>query len=67
MISPDMLKVMERQLEDAGVGMDLFFSEAGITKTTWWRWTHEKFQPRMDKWQSVQSAHRKLIEQADAA
>lgn len=67
MITRETIEDMERQLERAGVEMSDFLAEAGVAQTTWWRWGHGKFQPRMDKWQDVQRTHRKMVSSEGAA
>lgn len=67
MITREKIEDMGRQLDKAGVELDDFLAEAGITRTTWWRWGHGQFQPRMKTWMGVQRAFEKMVPQGDAA
>lgn len=59
MKTPDFEK-MHQTLEERGVPMSAFLTEAKIAQTTWWRWRSGETLPRMAKWQDVQEAFDRL-------
>ncbi|MDB6178977.1 hypothetical protein PAF17_15910 [Paracoccus sp. Z330] len=54
---------IESRISEAGITEEHFLKESGINRTTWQRWGHGKFMPRMDKWMGVEAAFSRLIQE----
>lgn len=58
-ISPH-LRSIEVQVRAAGMSMTAFLTQAGVARTTWWRWRAGRGTPNMTTWNRVQAVRQTL-------
>lgn len=58
-ISPH-IRSIEAQVQAAGMSMNAFLRQAGVARTTWWRWREGKGLPAMRTWNRVQAVSSRL-------
>lgn len=54
------IRSIEAQVEAAGLSMTAFLAQAGIARTTWWRWRAGRGKPNMATWNRVQAVRHRL-------
>jgi hypothetical protein len=54
------IRSIEAQVEAAGMSMTVFLAQAGVARTTWWRWRVGRGLPNMRSWNRVRRVASRL-------